>query len=219
MHMTALTSDVDPNAKTDPRQIPLIDARRLLESCAALLAVCGGVVHLAQVRHHLSYPTVVAAFAVMGAAQVMLASLLVWRPSRRLPWVGIAVHAAITSAWVLSRTVGLGFVDGVSDPQDVGIADAVATAISVAVMAVSARLILMSHRRVQPGLVPVGVARVLMAAVGAVTLASAIPASWAGHDHDHTSGPAPSVVGPGQHGDDARPHQHADGADEGHGHG
>jgi hypothetical protein len=219
MLMTALTSDVDPNAKTDPRPVQLTDARRVLEACAALLAVCGGVVHLAQVRHHFSYPTVAAAFAMMGTAQVLLAALLVWRPSRRLPWVGIAVHAAITAAWLMSRTVGLGFVAGASDPQDVGMADAIATAISVVVIAVSARLILMSHRRVQPGLVPVGVARVLMATVGAVTLASAIPASWAGHDHDHTSGPAPSVVGPGQHGDDAGPHQHGDGADDSHGHG
>ena len=195
---------------SEPR---LSEAGRLLSWIVASLALFDGLIHVAVVRHHLDYSVVAAGFIVIGSAQVLFGVLMVARPSAPARTVGLLLHLAIVSTWLLSRTVGLALVPGAEDPAPVGVADITATVLSVAVIA---SLVAMTRleQRTQLVAVPARVSKSIAGAVAIVALAVTVPAASAGHDHtDHDR---PSAEASGTEGSrsptatihDSRPHVH-----------
>jgi hypothetical protein len=68
-------------------------------------------------------------FVAVSAGQIVLAALLVRRPSRRVAGVAVALSVATVVLWMLTRTVGLPF--GLAEVEPVGLADTVASAAEV----------------------------------------------------------------------------------------
>ena len=183
------------------------DLRRALATVVSALAAGGGLVHLGVVGDHTDYRVVAAGFAAMGVSQLGLALWLFRRPSRRVLLMAAGLHAAIAATWALSRTVGLGFVPGEADTDQVGVADVVANTFSLAVVGTVVILVAL-HRVGGPIALPHVVARRMtgVAVAGALTLtgiavsAPHVHASHAptvetpvvGHSHD---GPALSSPG------------------------
>jgi hypothetical protein len=84
-------------------------------------------VHLGQVGVHLAEGWAIAGFfVVVGIIQVAAAGLLVRQRPRAWLWFGIIGSAAVIGVWIVSRTLGLPFVEG-GEPEVVGVADGLAS--------------------------------------------------------------------------------------------
>ena len=153
---------------------------RLVSSSVASCAFAGGLIHLAVVRHHLDSVVVAAAFIAIGSAQLLFSAWMVAGPSARARRTGLLLHLAIVTTWLLSRTVGLVVVPGAEARAAVGVADIVATTLSLAVLA---SLLTMARFRLERVALPARLSRGLAAAVAIVALAVTVPAVTANHDH------------------------------------
>lgn len=86
-----------------------------------------GAVHLGQVGVHLAEGWPIAGFFIaVGVIQVGAAVLLLRPRARPWFWFGIVGSAAVIAVWVVSRTLGLPFVEG-GEAELVGVADGVAS--------------------------------------------------------------------------------------------
>jgi len=107
--------------------LPETPAQASLRTLAASLALIAGAVHLGQIGAHLVEGWPIAGFfIVVGVIQVGAAVLLLRPRARPWFWLGIAGSAAVIAVWVVSRTLGLPFVEG-GAAEPVGVADGVAS--------------------------------------------------------------------------------------------
>lgn len=163
-----------------------VDLPTLVTRAAALSAAAGGLIHFRVIADHLDFPLIAVGFGLMGLAQWVFAGTTLIRPSRFVLTVGIALHAAIAILWIISRTMGLGFIDGAEEPSAVGVADLAANTFSIAV--IGAALIGLSlYRSAETLLVPASIATRVEAVVLTGVIFLTVPALLASHDHDHAS--------------------------------
>ena len=148
----------------------------------AILSGAAGVIHLAMVPSHadVSWAEGVG-FAVAGWLQLVVAVLVLTRPSRALLRIAIVANLAFIGAWVMSRTAGLPFGDHAWHAETAGFVDVSTVGIEAALI-LAAGLLLM-----RPGL---GRgwdrSRLSLAAIvpiGVVALASGALASPGARDH------------------------------------
>ncbi|MDQ3871090.1 MAG: hypothetical protein M3301_05685, partial [Chloroflexota bacterium] len=112
-------------------------------------------------------------FVVSAWFQAWWAVLFALRPSRSLAAIGAAVNGAIVVVWVASRTVGLPLGPHPGEVEPVGLADVVATAFEVIIVAGGGLIALGARRRVVEA-VKMRIAPAVMAAtVWAVSVAIA----------------------------------------------
>ncbi|MGH9191159.1 MAG: hypothetical protein ACRDZ0_01615, partial [Acidimicrobiales bacterium] len=113
-------------------------SRALARAVAVGALIGAGVIHFAYVPTHMAEALNHGAFFLAaGWLQLALAAGLAFRVRPERIWLGLTVliNAAIVTTWVTSRTVG---VPG-ADPEDVGLADGIATLLAlVAVVAAAA---------------------------------------------------------------------------------
>ena len=115
-----------------------------------------------------------------------MSAAVVLEYSPRSPRTLLAIaagNAVIVAVWLLSRTTGLPFGASSTNPQDVGLADGLATALEVVLIAGC----LWARRRTSAGHdPPISLARRLVPLVGVLALASFALTRSAGHAHDTT---------------------------------
>ena len=154
---------------------------------AALSAFCSGLIHFKVIGDHADFAVIAAGFAFMGTMQWAFAWQIIARPSRKMLGLGGVLHAGIASLWIASRTIGLPYVDGASQPATVGVADLAANILSIVVVG-AAFLGLAVYRRDHPVGIPSAIAdKMKIAAVGFVVFVT-LPAMLAPHAH------APSTI-------------------------
>ena len=159
---------------------------RVLVNSAALLILGAAAIHFAVALEHLQeYLPFGVFFVVAGALQTVLAAGIFARPSQRLFLAGLGLSAGLVGLWLLSRTAGLPIGPHPGQPEDVGIADLICTALE----AVSALVLLVLAvrkprvRRPQPvrialGTVPVFLAVGLLTFVGVGSAVDAMPMAF-----------------------------------------
>jgi hypothetical protein len=157
---------------------------------AAVLAVAGGVIHLAVTRHHFDDAAMTTGFALTGAAQLVVAAGLALATSPRVRAAAVLLHASILVTWLASRTVGLAVVPGAEDPAPFAMADTIANLLGIGVLAALAAATSVGRRAAG---IPFSssTARWATTVVALVALALAVPAVLAPHrhgGHDHPNG-------------------------------
>jgi hypothetical protein len=126
-------------------------------------------------------------FGVVGWVQVVLAVLVVTRPSRWVPASVIVVNAAVITVWVLTRTVGIA-IGGDGTPEEWGTIDAVCAGLEGAAILACAGLLAPNFAR-RPLSAGVGWGSVAFVGVVVAALVTFVfsPASAEtgddGHDH------------------------------------
>ena len=179
----------------------------ILATTAAAAAVAGGLIHLNQIGSHLDFPVIAIGFALMGAGQWAFAVAHLLRPSPRVLAAGGVFHAGIIVLWLVTRTVGLGFVPGAEAPADVGVADLVANTFSLVVVGITA-IGMARHKTGNSLLLPRSMATAIKAVVLAGAIFLTVPALIAPHDHGTEPLDASThQTSPGhEHGSDAAGH-------------
>jgi hypothetical protein len=169
---------------------------------AAIASLGAGAIHATAAGAHGDPRAAATAFAVTAALQIGWGALALVRSGTPVSLAGVAVNAGAIGGWVLAKTSGIGFVDGLDAKEDPQFADTLAAGLA-AVAVIGALLAL--ARRVD------WVARPRPALVGAAalaTLALAVPGMVSTGNHSHAGG----------HGHDDEAAGHGHGGEAGHDH-
>jgi hypothetical protein len=174
------------------------DDREILQVCLATISAAAGLIHLAAALSHFGVSPFHAAFFIgTGLVQLAAATLLVSRPDS---WVFAATasgNTLILGIWVMSRTIGIPLEPESWTPEPVGIADAVATVLELALVIGTLVLLAPSTRFSLPSssaelrrwLVPA--ASVLVVITGPALFFTA----GTGHSHDAAAHEATEIHG------------------------
>jgi hypothetical protein len=177
---------------------------------AGLASLGAGAIHATAVGIHGEHRQAAVAFALLAAFQVGWGALALLRPPRALIAVGAVGNAVAVAGWVLAKTTGIGFVDGLEAAESPGFADTTAAALAaVAVLGALAYLVAPGRLR-WPTLTRVVPAAAATGVLAVAAMVTATDHTHAGDDHATTSAAA-----------SAADHDHADGStgdDAGHDH-
>ena len=152
---------------------------------AGAASLGAGAVHAAAIGVHSEHRQAVYAFTAVAVFQLAWGAIALVRSSRGLALIGAAGNAAIFGGWLLAKTSGISFVDGLGEAESVQLADGLAAGLAlVAVLvaipvAASARV--GSRRLALSG----GVAALAVAAL-------TVPAMASAGSHTHSGGHAHS---------------------------
>ncbi len=119
--------------------VPLAAGARIYAAAmqVALLSAGAAAIHFVVIAEHFEEWWVFGLFfAVTAVLQLAWAVLIVSGPSRLLTWVGVVGNAAIVVLWIVTRTSGLPLGPDAGMPEPVGVADSVASAFEVGIVAI-----------------------------------------------------------------------------------
>ena len=205
------SSPVDAEAPASPRGVRAAGFSPLAVGGAASLGA--GAIHAAAVGAHSEHRQAVIAFSVLALLQLGWGAVALVRSGRLLAALGIVVNSAAIGGWVMAKTSGISFVDGLGDAESVQWADALAAGLAAVAVVVALRGLVVRTMAGDRGpaagprrwaLTSLGVAITAVALVGMVAAGSPSHAGGHGHDDGETA-----------HGHDDG---HDDGAADGHAH-
>lgn len=205
--MTATTEDpvVDRPGRAPAGQLPL----------AGIASIGAGLVHAAALGAHDEHRQVVVTFVVAALFQVGwgVLAMAAREPSTRraVAAVGVFGNAALVVGFLIAKTSGIGFIDGLETAEPVGLADGMAAALAaIAAVLGFVALLRPSERQPHRGAWTVGVGVV---AATALTVPAMVAAA-APHHHGSESSSLESAAA-GHDGHDAanEGHDTADGHD------
>jgi hypothetical protein len=120
------------------------DSRRgsALLALAGLASIGAGAIHATAAGSHSEHRQAVVAFVAVAVVQLSWGVLALARSVPVLAWLGAGFQVAAIGGWVLAKTSGIGFVDGLDEAEDVQYADALAAGLAaVAVVAIVLSLV------------------------------------------------------------------------------
>jgi hypothetical protein len=177
---TATEPVADPFPSAAPAPAPAGPLRYLL----AGLSGGAGTVHLAMVPSHMDeWAAEGVAFAIAGWVQLVMALLLVTRPSRALLRATIVVNAAFVGAWIVSRTAGSPFGPHAGHAESASFVDVTTVGFETALVLLAGLALLRPGWAARAGAVARGGA--LAGAMAVVVLASVVLASPSARNHAH----------------------------------
>jgi hypothetical protein len=160
---------------------------------AAIASAAAGLVHAAVVGAHGEHIGLSRLFIVAAIAQMAVAVFAFVKPGARLAAGGlVGVNLAVLCVWILTRFVGISWIDGLQRAERPGLADSIAALLAAGAVVVALPVLL---GRLQP------TTRVPAAGAALLVAALAVPAMVAATDHDHDHGAADGAHDHG-HGDD-----------------
>ncbi len=119
---------------THRREWKLDNPTHLITCAVALLFFAAGIIHLSAASDHGNLPFMMVGFIVVALAQMGLAALLFLRgPSVGLLAVGLVLTLASVAVWLLSRTIGLPFLEG-GHMEPIGFKDGVTVLFELATL-------------------------------------------------------------------------------------
>lgn len=107
-----------------------------LLSVAGFASIGAGAIHATAAGMHNDHRQALWAFIGVALFQIGWGALVLLGPGARLALVGVLGNSAALGGWLLAKTAGIGFVDGLETAENVQLADAVAAGLAgIAVLA------------------------------------------------------------------------------------
>lgn len=98
---------------------------------AGVASLAAGAIHAAAIGVHGEHRAAVVAFAVVASFQIGWGALALVREHRAVTFLGGVGNAAVVGAFVLAKTSGISFVDGLEAAEPVQLADGIAAGLAV----------------------------------------------------------------------------------------
>lgn len=170
---------------------------------AGIASLGAGAVHAAAAGAHGDDAAVAMVFAALALAQLAWGAHAVVARSRSAAAFGALLGAGAVTGWVVTRTSGIGAIDGFADVGAVTWPDAIAATLALVSAAWAVRVLLAGdHRRPDPLAVTTTATIVAVAAfAGLATVGTHGHGDLATESHDH-GGASESASGPVQPGHD-----------------
>src|SRR5262245_11426105 len=96
---------------------------------AGFASIGAGAVHAAAVGVHGEHRQAALVFVAVAAFQIVWGAFALTHSARWLALVGAAGNAALIGGWVLAKTSGISWIDGLETVESVQFADALAAAL------------------------------------------------------------------------------------------
>ncbi|MFM8268187.1 MAG: hypothetical protein ACKOA2_09225 [Ilumatobacteraceae bacterium] len=163
---------------------------------AAVCSIGAGAIHASAAGAHAEHIGLARLFVVVAVAQLAAGVAALTRPSRVVAGIVAAVNAAAVGGWLVTRTAGVSFIDGLSAREAPGVPDTVCAALGAIAVGGALAAVLIGARTAVTGRV---------AAPAVLVAALAVPAMWTGASdvHDHGSGEVAAADDHAdEHGDD-----------------
>jgi hypothetical protein len=185
---------------------------------AAAASLGAGAIHAAAVGVHNEHAQAVRLFVAIAVFQLAWGALALTRNSRLIAAVGALGNAGLIGGWLLAKTSGISFIDGLETSEPAQFADTLAAVFAavavIGVLLATFSTIVRSRHTI---------ATVALVAIGVLTVPGMVRAgshSHAGHDeasaaHDHSTAAATDEAATHDHSTDAA----AAPADTAHSHG
>ena len=179
-------------------EVPAPHDRTVLRplAVAGAASLGAGAIHAAAIGVHSEHRQAVYAFTATAAFQLGWGGIALLRSSRSLALVGAVGNAAIVGGWLLAKTTGIGFVDGMTEAEAVQTADGLAAGLAVVAALVALSAVVSLGVRTGRLALHGGVLAVAVAAL-------ALPAMVSAGSHSHSGGHGGDAAA--GHGDD-HPH-------------
>jgi hypothetical protein len=162
-----------------------------------------GAIHAAAIGVHSEHRQAVIAFTIVAAIQLGFGAVALARPGRILLTLGAMANLVFIAGWVMAKTGGISFIDGLEESEAPQLADSLAAGLAVvAVAAVCAQLLSFGSRALGRSPRFTGGTAIILAAL-------ALPGMVSAGSHSHSGG----------HGDDdgtVAAHAHDEGEDDEH---
>jgi hypothetical protein len=179
---------------------------------AAMASVGAGVIHAAAIGVHSEHRQAVIAFTIVAAVQLAWGIGALLTSNRWVVLAGAAANTAAFVGWVMAKTSGIGFVDGLDVAEGVQFAD-FAAAMLAAVAVIGAIVAVLQKGRPtslgQQSLVASAVIVSLITVPAMVSAGSHSHAGGAGHSHGGGGGAAGHSHGTGGAGGAGGGHSHS----------
>ena len=159
---------------------------------AGVASLGAGAIHAAAIGVHAEHRPAAVTFSVLALLQVGWGALALVRSNRLIAAAGVAISAAAVGGWILAKTSGIAFVDGLDVAEPVQTADALAAGLAFAALVVGMASLL--ARRVVAG-----DARRPLAVAAAVVAGLTLYGMVTGGTHVHADGHDDSTVAAGDH--------------------
>ncbi|MFM9225956.1 MAG: hypothetical protein ACKOQ1_04925, partial [Actinomycetota bacterium] len=143
---------------------------------AGACSIAAGLVHAAAIGVHAEHPAAARTFVTLALVQVCWGLLAMARGGRLVSAAGLLVNAAAIAGWALTRTVGIGFIDGLGIAESPQRADTVCALLA----ALSALFVIMRGPivdRVSANIVASGTVVLALTTVGLTSVGA--------HEHGH----------------------------------
>ncbi len=188
-------------------EAPPANGRSQWAGLLALLSLAAGFLHAATIDSHRGHGVAAGLFTIVAIAQVAWAALALARPTRAVLLLGGVLNGVVVAGYVVSRTTGIGFLDGFEEVENIGFTDAAAAGLEAAlVLGVFLLLVAAPSRRLWPagriGVAGFGVAGLSVALI-AVPAAASVDSAGGHKSHDEGSSAeaAPGAEHGGEHGE------------------
>ncbi len=169
---------------------------------AAFASIGAGAIHAAAIGAHSEHRQVVITFTIVAAIQIGWGVLALLYPGRLVTLVGAAANAVFFVGWVLAKTSGIGFIEGLEVAEKVQLADFVAAAFAVAAVMGAVVSLLVHNRPTSLGQSALVVSAVVTALIAVPTMVSAGSHTHAGgHNHSDLASAAGHTHSTGSGGD------------------
>lgn len=156
-----------------------------------------GAIHAAAIGVHSEHRQAVIAFTVVAALQLGWGAIALARPGRVLVTLGALANVGIAGGWLLAKTNGISFVDGLEEVESAQFADSLAVGLAVAaVLAAALYLVGIGGHALTRSPLLTGSAAVLVAAL-------AVPGMISAGSHSHAGGHEEGVATHGHAGEAA----------------
>lgn len=99
---------------------------------AGATSLGAGAIHAASVGMHAEHRPAAVAFTVVAALQLGWGGLALVRSSRLVALLGVVIGSSAVAGWVVSKSWGISFIDGLDDAEPIQTADALAAGLALA---------------------------------------------------------------------------------------
>lgn len=152
-----------------------------------------GAIHAAAMGVHTEHEQAARVFAVLALAQLAWGALaLVATRVRIVAIAGVLIAGMAVGGWVMAKTTGIGFVDGLGTVEDIQWPDAIGAGLALIAAVVCLRVLLTGDRPAVPGSSSLAMLALLFAAVtlGGLYAAGSHRHEGGHHGDEHAGGAA-----------------------------
>jgi hypothetical protein len=185
------TITADALASTRERRTLLVSPALAVGAVASIGA---GAIHAAAIGVHSEHRQAVITFTIVAAVQLAWGVLALLYANRWLALAGAAANTAVFVGWVMAKTSGIGFIDGLDVEESIQFADFTA-AMFAAVAVIGAVIFAVTGMRAS------SLGRAALALSAVVTTAIAVPAMVSAGSHAHAGGHGGGEAAGHGHGD------------------
>jgi hypothetical protein len=147
----------------------------------AVASIGAGAIHAAAIGVHSEHRQAVITFTIVAAVQLAWGILALLYANRWLAAAGAVANGTAFVGWVMAKTSGIGFIDGLEASEKVQFADFAAAMMALVAVIGAATFVVLGLRAVSLG-------RAALAVSAVVTTAVAIPAMVSAGSHTHAGG-------------------------------